>query len=259
VSKDLFDRVQKMIKIKKRTNSSGVENIFAGILKCSDCGCSMNFRSYAYSTPEQIRGAYLCNRYRHNGKSEVERKNCTAHYTPYVNLYAVTLARLNALIKANLSEEEVIKLLLSDDKPRKAEQNLLDKLTKRSGELDRIIRKIVEQNALGDISPETFTKLYGGYIDEQKELDARIKVFNDKSASKNNERENAQRFAEQFVKHTASDELSREKILDLIDSITIYEPSGSLKDGTRQQEIEIHYRFIGRLQMPPCTPAVPML
>jgi predicted transcriptional regulator len=247
VSKDLFDRVQKMIKIKKRTNSSGVENIFAGVLKCSDCGCNMNFRNYAYSTPEQIRGAYLCNRYRHNGKSEVERKNCTAHYTPYVNLYAVTLARLNMLIAANLSEEDILTRLSSDDEPRKAEQKLLDKLTKRSDELDRIIRKIVEQNALGDISPETFTKLYGGYITEQNELDARMKAYEVKAASESDERENAQRFVETLRRYTASDNLSREKILDLIDSIVIYEPSGSQKHGTRQQGIAIHYRFIGSL------------
>jgi hypothetical protein len=247
VSKDLFDRVQKMIKIKKRANASGAENIFAGVLKCSDCGCNMNFRSYSYSTPDQIRGAYLCNRYRHNGKSEVERKNCTAHYTPYVNLHALTLARLNTLIAANLSEEEIIKLLSSDDQPSKSEQKLLDKLTKRSGELDRIIRKIVEQNALGDISPEIFKKLYSGYIAEQKEVDARIKAYAAKSASKNSEKENAQRFAGQLKKYTVLSELTRGIVLDLIDSIVIYEPAGNLKDGTRRQEIEIHYRFIGSL------------
>jgi DNA invertase Pin-like site-specific DNA recombinase len=252
VDTDLFERVQKVIKLKKRANSAGITNIFAGVLKCSDCNSNMNYRAYNGKVGH-IGGTYMCNKYRHNSNSEVQRKTCTAHYTPYVNIHAATVARLNMMITANLSEEEIVKMLSSDRKPLETAQKALDKLKRRSTELDRIIRKIVEQNALGDITSETFTKLYSGYITEQNELADKMKVHETKLAAENRDRENAQLFVEQIRKYTVSDELSREKVLDLIDKIIIYEPSGNHKDKTRRQEIEFHYRFIGRLPDSRCS------
>ena len=111
----------------------------------------------------------------------------------------------------------------------------------------------MEQNALGEITPETFTKLYSGYITEQNEVSDKMKVLEAKFAAENRDKENAQLFVEQIRKYTVSDELSREKILDLINTIVIYEPTGNNKDGTRQQEIEFHYRFIGRLPDSKCS------
>jgi hypothetical protein len=212
----------------------------------------MNYRAYN-GKAGHIGGTYMCNKYRHNSNSEVQRKTCTAHYTPYVNIHAATVVRLNMMISANLSEEEIVRMLSSDRKPLEAAQKALDKLKRRSTELDRIIRKIVEQNALGDITPETFTKLYSGYITEQNELTDKMKVHETKLAAENRDRENAQLFVEQIKKYTVSDELSRDKVLDLIDKIIIYEPSGTHKEKNRQQEIEFHYRFIGRLPDSRCS------
>jgi hypothetical protein len=141
VDTDLFERVQKVIKLKKRANSAGITNIFAGVLKCSDCNSNMNYRAYN-GKAGHIGGTYMCNKYRHNSNSEIQRKTCTAHYTPYVNIHAATIARLNMMITANLSEEEIVKMLSSDRKPLEAAQKALDKLKRRSTELDRIIRKI---------------------------------------------------------------------------------------------------------------------
>jgi hypothetical protein len=110
VDKDLFDRVQKMIKVKKRANSAGISNIFAGVLKCADCGGNMTYRAYN-GRAGCIGGNFLCNRYRHQSSSEIQRKTCTAHYLPYRNIHAATLARLNMIISANLSEEEIVRQL----------------------------------------------------------------------------------------------------------------------------------------------------
>jgi hypothetical protein len=46
-----------------------------------------------------------------------------------------------------------------------------------------------QPNALGDITPETFTKLYSGYITEQNELADKMKVHEAKLAAENRDRE----------------------------------------------------------------------
>jgi len=252
VEKDVFDRVQKMIKLKKRANSKGITNIFAGVLKCADCGGNMTFRAYNGRAGHSS-GSYFCNKYRHCSNTEIQRKTCTAHYLPYINVHTATLATLNMIISANLSEEEIVRQLSDHREPLKAAQKAYDKLKRRSDELDRVIRKIVEQNAFGEITPETFTKLYSGYITEQNDVADKMKAFEAKFDAENRDKENAHLFAEQIRKYTVSDELSREKILDLIDRIVVHEPTGNNKDGTRQQIIEVHFRFIGRLPDSVCS------
>ena len=252
VGRDLFERVQKLMTVKKRGNAQGVANIFAGILKCADCGSNMTFRSYIGGSGHSS-GSYLCNKYRHGSKSESGRKTCTSHYLPYIGIHDATVARLNEIVSANLAEDEIVRQLISGHEPLRTAEKALDKLKRRNSELDRIIQKIVEQNARGEITPDTFTKLYTGYITEQNELAGKTKTLEAKFTAENRDRENTQMFVEQIKKYTVSDTLSREKILDLIDRIVIHEPIGNKREGNRQQRVEFHYRFIGQLPDSVCS------
>lgn len=51
-------------------------------------------------------------------------------------------------------------------------------LEKRIEEIDRIIMKLFEQNALGKITDERFSKMSLTYESEQKEVTQRYKEFN---------------------------------------------------------------------------------
>jgi len=52
--------------------------------------------------------------------------------------------------------------------------NEIAKLRKRDGELDTIIKKLLEQNALGVITDERFATMAVGYESEQKAIKAKI-------------------------------------------------------------------------------------
>ena len=254
VGRDMFEKVQKLIKLKKKANSTGIINIFHGILKCADCNSNMTYHAYN-DRSGRVGGTYLCNKYRH-GSAEIQRKTCTAHYIPYVNVYGATLAHLNMLIAANLSPEDIMRKLQSDTDDGasvKTAKKALDKLKHRNGELDRIIRKIVEQNALGEITPATFGKLYSGYQTEQEEVVKKISTLEAGFTADNQDKENARRFAEQLRKYTHMEELTRDIILDLIDKIIVYEATGDHREGTRRQDIEFHHRFIGMLPESVCS------
>ena len=43
ISKDLFDQVQDQIAARRRMQKDATTQIFAGLLKCADCGWSMSF------------------------------------------------------------------------------------------------------------------------------------------------------------------------------------------------------------------------
>jgi hypothetical protein len=246
VDRALFERVQRLIKIKKRKNSLGVENIFLGLLKCKDCGANMSHQAYQCKDGS-IGGRFVCSRYRHSNGAQAGVKSCTAHYTPYANVYAAVLARLRALIAANLSEEDVLKKLAAQKKNARSSLKIIEKLERRNTELDSIIQKIIEQNALDEITPATFFKLYEKYIEEQSEVAGKLSSLRKQNAQE----PDAGLFLRQVRKYSQIEELTRETLLSLIDRIEVHEPTGDKRTGDRAQALEFHYRFVGRLQSLP--------
>ena len=244
IDADVFERVQRLVKVKKRENALKQPNIFAGLLKCFDCGSALNFHSATQSKNKE--GRFLCNKYRHTNVAAAYSK-CTIHSVAYRTLYDLTLERLNGVISANLTEDELVRRISKNRASDNASQKNLEKLKRRDSELRQIVRKIVEQNALGQITPATFADLYDGYKSEQESTMAKIQDLEIKLSQGCRDRENARHFIEAVRKYTATTELTREMLLDLIDRIVVHEATGDYRRRTREQTIDFHYRFIGKL------------
>ena len=242
---DLFDRVGKLIRLKKKANKIGYTDIFHGVLKCADCGSNMSYRPYN-GRAGSIGGNFLCNKYKHSkSDSTIQRQTCTLHYTQFRSLNAATLALLNGIIAANISENEVLELLTADKEPQKAVQKELDKAKRRDSELGRIIKKLFEKNALGDITDEQYAQYSREYTTEQSSLRARIQELESVIGAEINQKENVRLFVEQVRKFKESEELTREMILGLIEKIEVHEATGVYREGTREQDIVFHFRYIG--------------
>ncbi len=117
---------------------------------------------------------------------------------------------------------------------------------KRIAEIDNVIMKLFEQNALGKISDERFEKMSSAYENEQKELahkgddlKARIRAEEKKTQSTN-------QFLETIRKYETVTELNRSMLVELIDSIYVYQAEGTGRD--RKQKVEINYRFLAGSQ-----------
>ena len=117
---------------------------------------------------------------------------------------------------------------------------------KRIAEIDNVIMKLFEQNALGKITDERFEKMSAAYENEQKELThkrddlkARIRAEEKKTQSTN-------QFLETIRKYETVTELNRSMLVELIDSIYVYQAEGTGRD--RKQKVEINYRFLAGSQ-----------
>ena len=99
VEQYVFDMAQKATKTKKREKSASEhENIFAGLLRCSDCGRALG---YVKGKTEGHQGAYNCNLYRQKAT-----RYCTAHYITHKVLYQLVLddiRRANEVFVNNVS------------------------------------------------------------------------------------------------------------------------------------------------------------
>jgi site-specific DNA recombinase len=87
VDKDVFRQVQEQIMGRRRERKDKTTQIFAGLVKCADCGWSLRF-----GTNNQNKTPYShfsCSYYGQFGKGY-----CSAHYIRYDMLYAYVLSRL---------------------------------------------------------------------------------------------------------------------------------------------------------------------
>jgi len=161
--------------------------------------------------------------------------------------------RRNALIAAQHEDElaEYARKLVSgnDGDKTKRLQKELDKLGKRNGELDTIIKKLFEQNALGVISDERFISMSADYDTEQKDIATRIADLRKQLDKRDSENSNTSKFLNAVRKYSDITELNATILNDLIDSIVVYDAEGKCMKKNRVQRVEINYKFIGIMPM----------
>ena len=86
ISEEVFQKVQELIASRRRKRRNGTTQIFAGLIKCADCGWSL-----AYGENKQNKNPYG---YYHCSKNGQGLRQCSMHYIRYDVLYAYVLARL---------------------------------------------------------------------------------------------------------------------------------------------------------------------
>lgn len=241
VEQEEFEIAQKIFSIKNRGNKFGFENIFVGILKCSDCGSGL-----AIQFPSKSNGrpffSYSCNRYRQHSKY------CTTHYIRYDDIYKLVLDGIQEkqrFVKAHEEELALYAQKLADrgaDIELKKMRSDLEKFRKRRDELDILIQKLFEQVALGAIPQERFATLSATYEDEQKTLKSKIAELEENISGRGGDVQNIMRFFELVRKHDEVTELSAAIIHEFIDSVVVYQAEGKRKD--RTQKVVINFRFI---------------
>jgi len=243
VSEEQFEKVQRIVATRERTNVRHGKNMFAGLLKCADCG-----KNLTYSSSKEMRGGeggFNCDGYRHSYRSK-DGTRCTAHNTPYKPLREAVLVHLNGLLTSCYEETAFIERMEqrgedTGEDSRKA----ITKLRQRDSKLKVLTRRVFEQNADGTISDDTFAELYSGYQAEQRDIAAKIDDLEKQLTVQRDEAEQARRFLAKVREYKQFPELTREALLDFVEKIVVYEGTG--KRGYRQQEIDIIYQFIGKV------------
>ena len=247
ISKDIFNQVQKQIASRRRPMKSGKTQVFAGLVKCADCGWPMSYAERKYKTCST--GFFNCSQFRRLGKVG---GRCSAHYIRYDTLYTYVLARLQDWIyQAHTDEKELLyKLLNSSDKEvakaHKKQSAELAKSEKRKAEVDRLFTKMYEDWSSGGITGYNFKMLSQKYQAEQQELVEKIDRLKTELSVEKQTTADAEKWVVLIKQYSEPTELTAEMLNTLIEKIVVHEAVKD-SDGTRTQEIEIFYRFVGKI------------
>ena len=246
ISKSDFDNVQGQLASRRREKKDFTTQVFAGLLKCSGCGWALTYATH--KRKDGTYGYYKCGKYSMYGKGY-----CSNHHIHYDTLYAYVLSRLQYWSKqAHTDEEKLLKKLLNaGDKEsgaiRKKQENDLKRAEKRRTELDNLFTRLYEDWVSGRITEYNFNMLSAKYQDEQAQLDEQLNGLKAKLNETRQTSTDAEKWIS-YIRETAyPTELTAPLLNSLIEKIVVHD-AVKMEDGTKEQEIEIYYRFIGKIE-----------
>lgn len=246
VSQELWDTVHQMMKARRRENGSGHVQPFAGLVKCAGCGSSLNA---SYDKKKGKYTGFSCWVYKNYGK-----QRCTSHAIGWQTLNRLVLEdiRCNAQVAKLAAARYVGVLLRAKLEKEKGEtvraERELKKAEKRIGELDKILAKLYEDQALGKISEARYQAMAPGYEAEQASLQEQVSRLREQLAHTQEVQDNVEQFVPLIQKYTDIQELTPHILNELIEKIVVHEKKVE-EDGSKSQMVEIHYKFVGCIDL----------
>ncbi len=98
----------------------------------------------------------------------------------------------------------------------------------------------------GEINERNFSMLSQKYQQEQGELETKIEALTAQLASTKEQEDSVNKWVELIKQFSSPTELTAELLNTLIEKILVHEATKDA-DGNRTQEIEIFYRFVGKI------------
>lgn len=128
-----------------------------------------------------------------------------------------------------------------------AKRRQLTQAERRIEELDRLFKRIYEDNANGKLSDSRFQMLSDDYEQEREEVRGKLLQLNEEIIQQEEQAENIDRFIGKVRKYLDLDELTPAILNDMVKAVYVHAPDKS--SGHREQQIDISYALVGILPM----------
>ena len=246
ITEEEWTRVQELRQNKRRPTKAERQGLFSGLLFCADCGSKLHFATCKSFDGSQDH--YRCSKYKSNTGS------CTAHFIREEVLKKLVLERIFAVSTLVFDDAPRFMQMLTKQKRETSKKELrqkkknLSQMQKRTVDLDKIFKRIYEDEITGNISHDRFVKLSAEYETEQMELKIQSEQLEEEIEAFEQEQFNFQQFAAIVRKYVGIRELTPAIVNDFIKRIVVHAPDKST--GKRVQHIEIVFNFIGEIELP---------
>jgi len=208
--------------------------LFAGLIRCADCGHTLIKKSsHNANNPEKRYTYYRCSSYNKC------RGACTAHTIRHEKLYNTVLACIQKMVEIAVDADEVI----SEMKRNRTESYSVDlraRLSHQEQELEKVTRRMADlypDYKDGILNADQYKLNKQQYERQQKQLQASIESIKD-SIEHIDSPNQTNAFIEHFKQHGNIDTLTRPLLIELVDHITVSEKG----------EIEITFNFADAFQ-----------
>ena len=246
IDEDTFNRVQELRNSRRRNSATGRTSLFSGLTYCADCGSKLYFCA-SKSIPED-KEFFRCSAYKDNTGS------CTIHFIRNVVLEEIVLETIQKVAEYISQFEPVFLYLfakkhkLTKAKDLKNAKFKLEQSKARVDEIDRVLTKLYEDNALGKITDERFERLSATYEKEQRELADCIIESETEITEAEQDNVDLKHFLKAIRACTDLKELTPEIVNTLIKRINVH--NSEKVDGHKKVKIDIEFIAVGLISIP---------
>ena len=257
IDQETFDNVQRIrANVRRYPDGWGEAHPLTGLMYCADCGGKM----YVHRTYNGKRvPQYTCGQY---GKYPIGSLCPTQHRIKAEAVLTLIADMLRTI--AEYSRNDRAEFIRTVQETQAAQQTAdiskkrkrLAAAQKRAGELERLICKIYEDNALGKLPDARYEALDAQYAKEQDALNAEITELEKAVTGYEQSRKSAEKFIALIDKYENFDTLTNIMLNEFVEKILVHERARKGSQDTTQ-EVEIYFNFVGRY-IPPALQPVPL-
>lgn len=250
VSEEIWEQVQTMIDKRKCNNKKGLyyDNIFQGLVRCPKCGYALTPKTdYRLKKKELIDFVHFsCSTYKKYGVNA-----CSSHRIEARDLYNIVLEDIQYHGSMALSaKEDFVEKIIEKIEVEKIDEgkelsNKLELKKNQLAELDRSYEQLYEDRLERNITERNFNLMNVSISKKQDKLIEEIKVLEGDIEVSFETEDNYKKFMDNISKYAKIKSLNRYILNQIIDKIYVYDKEEI--DGQISQKVEIHYKFIGKL------------
>ena len=257
IDQQTFDLAQKIrSNVRRYPNGWGEAAPLTGLLYCADCGGKM----YVHRTNNGRRiSQYTCSNYTKVPCGTLCPTQHRINESAVLTLVSDTLRAIAEYSRNDRTEfihtvQETQVAQQSADISKKRRR--LAAAQKRTGELEKLICKIYEDNALGKLPDARYRALDAQYAKEQDALEIEIAELEKAVTGYEQSQKSAEKFIALIDKYENFDTLTNTMLNEFVEKILVHERARKGSQDTTQ-EIEIYFNFLGRY-IPPSLQPVPL-
>ena len=251
ISRSDFETVQRILENApvRRPNGDGEIHPLSGLLFCKDCGAKMHIR-IDYRNGGKRHVAY-CSEY-HKGKAK--NPKCSSPHIMDADLLMQTVADVLKKIAeysiSNRAEFEALvkkSLAMQQTDKTKKQQKRIPQITTRLEQIDKVLNKLYEDNALGTIPQDRYEQMSQKYSEEYYSLKAELEQLREQLSAFENAGGRAQKFVKLIDRYADFTDLTPTILNEFISRIEVHERD---KKRAKQaiQHVGIYFNHIGRFE-----------
>ena len=221
VDRETFEKAQNLskkdMKVSQRT---GELSIWAGLLKCKDCGRAMNKKSSTNKSGNKYE-YYICSTYR-----KKSNQLCTKHTIKVEKLEKAVWQAINFHIDLFVDTDEIVKEIDESCFQNIKNENIENMIIAKQTEISKISnfkRTLYEDWKNEDITREEYLEYKQKYENDIERLNQNIKRLQNEKQKYENQSGAYNEWIKKFKEQNGISELSRDVMLELIDCIYVHE------------------------------------
>lgn len=219
IDRDTWEKTQKLLLKKHRDiDLETNKNIYAGFIKCGDCGRAMmkNFWRRADGSKSY---SFYCGTYKRSGKDY-----CSPHTLPFQVLDDIVLGDLKAIVQSVENLQELVRSQsFAASKLKKVTDTELMKVKSELERIKKLKKSIYEDYKEELISKEEFLSYREDYLKKEELYAKQIETLEAKKKDNVTEDIYETPWLKRLLELHDIEELDREIIVEMINEITVYE------------------------------------